>query len=74
MLACSSHVVLDFLVVVVVVVYQGDPDLHLPAVLAAHQCLPLLLGLRLRRTGINQVGLQWKRQCVRTPLVLWAGL
>lgn len=71
MLACSSRVGVDFLVVVV---SQGDPDLHLPAVLAAHQRLPLLLGLGLRRTGFNQVGLQWKRQRVRTPLALWAGL
>lgn len=54
----------------VLIVRQGDPDLHLPAVLAAHQRLPLLLGLRLRGTGLHQVGLQRKRQRVRATRVL----
>lgn len=44
--------------------HQGDPDLHVPAVLSAHQRLPLLLGFRLRGSGLYQVGLQWPRQCV----------
>lgn len=51
-------------IVFVVLVCQGNPDLHLPAVLTPYQCLPLLLGFWLWRTGVYQVGLRWKRKCV----------
>lgn len=43
---------------------QGDPDFLLPALLSAHQRLSLLRGLRLRRSRVHQMGLQWKRQRV----------
>ncbi len=68
----TPHVLTDVVfdvvddVSVVVDVYQGDPNLLLPALLSAYQRLSLLLGLRLWRTGIHKVGLQWERQRVRT--------